>query len=57
METLQAIRMVDITKTFGKVVANDRVHLDIYPGEILSLLGKTAAASADEHALRHLSTR
>ena len=34
--------MVDITKTFGKVVANDRVHLDIYPGEILSLLGETS---------------
>ncbi len=43
METLQAIRMVDITKTFGKVVANDRVHLDIYPGEILSLLGENGS--------------
>ena len=35
--------MVDITKTFGKVVANDRVHLDIYPGEILSLLGENGS--------------
>lgn len=43
METLQAIRMVDITKTFGKVVANDRVHLDIYAGEILSLLGENGS--------------
>ena len=43
METLQAIRMVDITKTFGKVVANDRVRLDIYPGEILSLLGENGS--------------
>ena len=35
--------MVDITKTFGKVVANDRVHLDIYAGEILSLLGENGS--------------
>ena len=30
-------------KTFGSVIANDKVNLDIYKGEILSLLGKTAA--------------
>ena len=40
--------MVDITKTFGKVVANDRVHLDIYPGEILSLLGEEAPKKPKE---------
>ncbi len=35
--------MVDITKTFGQVVANDRISLDIYPGEILSLLGENGS--------------
>ena len=38
-----AIRMVDITKTFGSVVANDRVSLEIYKGEILSLLGENGS--------------
>ena len=36
--------MRDITKSFGSVLANDRVWLDIYKGEILALLAKTAAA-------------
>ena len=39
-----AVRMVNITKTFGtKVVANDRVHLDLKKGEILSLLGENGS--------------
>lgn len=43
MELKKAIQMVDITKTFGPVVANDKVSLDIYEGEILSLLGENGS--------------
>ncbi len=35
--------MVDITKTFGEVIANDKVCLDIKSGEILSLLGENGS--------------
>ncbi len=38
-----AVRMRDITKTFGPVIANDRVSLEIYRGEILSLLGENGS--------------
>ena len=39
-----AVEMRNITKIFaGKVVANNKVDLSIYPGEILSLLGENGS--------------
>ena len=37
------IQMKGITKTFGSVVANSKVDLDVYAGEILSLLGENGS--------------
>ena len=45
LETVHAIELRGITKRFGaKVVANDHIDLALDRGEILSLLGRTAAA-------------
>lgn len=38
-----AIQLKNVTKTFGKVVANKDVSLDIQKGEILSLLGENGS--------------
>ena len=44
METkVAAVSMKNVTKTFGSVVANEKVNLDIYKGEILALLEKMEA--------------
>ena len=40
---IAAVEMRDITKTFGTVLANDKVNLDIYRGEILALLGENGS--------------
>ncbi|MBQ7624034.1 MAG: ABC transporter ATP-binding protein [Clostridia bacterium] len=38
-----AVKMRNITKTFGNITANDKVWLDIYKGEILALLGENGS--------------
>ncbi len=38
-----AVKMRNITKSFGPVLANDRVWLDIYKGEILALLSENGS--------------
>ncbi len=38
-----AVSLRGVTKTFGAVVANEKVDLDIYRGEILSLLGENGS--------------
>ena len=44
METkTAAVSIRNVTKTFGTVIANDKVNLDIYKGEILSLLGENGS--------------
>ena len=37
------VQMRNITKAFGSVMANERVWLDIYKGEILALLGENGS--------------
>ena len=44
METrVAAVKMRNITKTFGSVIANDKVCMDIYKGEVLALLGENGS--------------
>ena len=43
MDKQPAIELKNITKTFGKVVANKNVNLTAYRGEILSILGENGS--------------
>ncbi|MEG0765254.1 MAG: ATP-binding cassette domain-containing protein, partial [Pseudoflavonifractor sp.] len=43
MDTACAIELKGITKRFGKVVANDGICMNLYRGEILSLLGENGS--------------
>ena len=43
MEKTVALELKNITKTFGEVVANKNVNLELYRGEILSLLGENGS--------------
>ena len=38
-----SIRFENITKTFGSVIANEKITFDVYKGEILSLLGENGS--------------
>ena len=54
-----AIQLKNVTKTFGKVVANKNVNLNVRKGEILSLLGENGSGKTtlDEYDLRYLFSR
>ncbi len=43
LEKQAAVSLKNVTKTFGTVIANDKVNLDIYKGEILALLGENGS--------------
>ncbi|NLO46773.1 MAG: ABC transporter ATP-binding protein [Clostridiales bacterium] len=42
-DELNAIRLMDITKSFGDVLANHNISLDVRYGEILALLGENGS--------------
>lgn len=46
MEKSTILEMKDITKKFGKTIANDHVNLSLYPGEIHALLGENGAGKS-----------
>lgn len=46
METEYAIEMLDITKRFGNILANDHVNIRLKRGQILSLCGENGAGKS-----------
>jgi len=42
-QTTAAVSVRNVTKRFGSVLANDKVCLDVYRGEILALLGENGS--------------
>ncbi len=40
------LEMKGITKRFPNVVANEQVDLELYPGEVLALLGENGAGKS-----------
>ncbi|BDQ36405.1 branched chain amino acid ABC transporter ATP-binding protein [Pseudodesulfovibrio nedwellii] len=40
------VRLKGLTKRFGKIVANDAITLDVYPGRIKALLGENGAGKS-----------
>lgn len=46
MSNVPYISMKGITKTFGKVVANNNINLEIYSGEVHALLGENGAGKS-----------
>ena len=45
METNYAIEMLNITKRFPGIIANDNITLKLKKGELHALLGETARAN------------
>ena len=43
---IKKLQMVDITKQFPGVLANDKVNLEVNEGEILALLGENGAGTS-----------
>jgi len=43
MKNTRVLSLKNLTKRFGTVVANNSVNIDLYRGEVLSLLGENGA--------------
>ncbi len=43
---IEKLQMIDITKQFPGVLANDKVNLEVNAGEILALLGENGAGKS-----------
>jgi len=52
MSAQKVLSLRSLSKKFGSVVANDDVSLDLYVGEILSLLGENGAGKRNPFTAR-----